>query len=242
MTSSHPLIDAANALNKALETLTFAPPVHTVYNPFDYASAPHEDYLRRYGNGTARVIFLGMNPGPFGMAQTGVPFGDPELVRDFLKVSGPVRQPGQVHPKRPIIGCDATRGEVSGRRLWSGVRDHWKTADAFFEAHFVSNYCPLAFMEESGRNRTPDKLPRAERDALFEVCDAHLRQIVTALQPEWVIGIGRFAEKRARIALKQTETRIGTVLHPSPASPAANRDWLGTAERQLRELGICRTT
>ena len=124
MTSSHPLIDAANALNQALETLTFAPPVHTVYNPFDYASAPHEDYLRRYGNGTARVIFLGMNPGPFGMAQTGVPFGDPELVRDFLEVSGPVQQPDKVHPKRPIIGCDATRGEVSGRRLWSGV--HWR--------------------------------------------------------------------------------------------------------------------
>jgi single-strand selective monofunctional uracil DNA glycosylase len=234
-----PLVDAANDLNAALRPLRFADPVHTVYNPLEYAAAPHLAYLERYGTGTARVVFLGMNPGPFGMGQTGVPFGDPELVRDFLQVTGPVLQPERVHPKRPIIGCEATRSEVSGRRLWSAIRDHWPSADAFFESHYVANYCPLAFMEEGGRNRTPDKLPREERDPLFAACDLHLRRVVEALQSEWVIGVGRFAEKRALSALAGTDIRIGSVLHPSPASPAANRDWIGQVTAQLQEMGIC---
>ena len=43
-----------------------------VYNPIDYASEPHCYYVRQYGNGKKQVLFIGMNPGPFGMAQNGV--------------------------------------------------------------------------------------------------------------------------------------------------------------------------
>jgi single-strand selective monofunctional uracil DNA glycosylase len=53
-----------------------------------------------------------------------------------------------------------------------------------------------------------------------------------------VVGIGAFAEKRARTALADCQIRIGRILHPSPASPAANRGWAEQATRELRELGI----
>jgi single-strand selective monofunctional uracil DNA glycosylase len=60
------------------------------------------------------------------------------------------------------------------------------------------------------------------------------------------VGVGGFAEGRAREALEGSAAlpgrpslpAIGCILHPSPASPAANRDWAGQMERQLRALGV----
>lgn len=225
-------------LSDEVARLRFSAPVAYVYNPLDYARAPHEQYLARYGSGQREVLLLGMNPGPFGMAQTGVPFGDVAIVRDWMGIDGPVAQPERTHPKRPVEGFDCARREVSGSRLWGWARERFGSADAFFERFFVANYCPLAFLEDSGRNRTPDKLPVAERDALFSVCDAGLRAVVDCLQPEVVVGIGAFATQRARSALGTDRARIGTVLHPSPASPIANRGWAPAAERQFTELGI----
>jgi single-strand selective monofunctional uracil DNA glycosylase len=220
--------------------MRFATPVSHVYDPVDYASRPHFAYLRRFGQTRKRVIFLGMNPGPYGMAQTGVPFGEIHFVRDWMGIRGSVRKPAREHPKRPILGFDCPRSEVSGARLWGAIAEHWKTPDRFFADHFVANYCPLVFMEASGRNLTPDKLPRTERNSLYEACDRHLQAVVGHLQPEWVVGIGKFAETRARAALGGAPVRIGSILHPSPASPAANRDWSGQAAAQFRNLGLCR--
>jgi len=93
-------------------------------------------------------------------------------------------------------------------------------------------------MEESGRNRTPDKLPASEKKPLEEVCDQHLREIVDILQPEWLIGVGGFAQKRAKEVFKERDIKIGTILHPSPASPAANRGWAEAATQQLKEQEI----
>jgi single-strand selective monofunctional uracil DNA glycosylase len=179
-----------------------------------------------------------MNPGPFGMTQTGVPFGEVALVRDFLGIHGRVGRPEREHPKRPVEGFECARSEVSGARLWGWARDRFGTADQFFERFFVLNYCPLVFMEESGRNLTPDKLPAAERDPLEAACDRALRDAIEALAPSLVVGVGAFAEKRARAALVDSNLRIGCVLHPSPASPAANRGWSEAAERDLRALDI----
>ena len=217
-----------------MNALTFAPPVTHVYNPLEYARAPHEAYLTKYGAGRRRVLLVGMNPGPFGMAQTGVPFGDVACVRDFLGIGGPVHSPAVQHPSRPIDGFDCGRCEISGTRLWGWVRDRFGTADAFFRDHFVANYCPLVFMEASGRNRTPDKLPAHEREPLFAACDEALREIARQLEPDVVIGIGAFAERRAREALAESGVRISGMLHPSPASPLANRDWAGQADAALQ--------
>ncbi len=242
MTStSAALVAAARELSAAVDGLRFTAPVTHVYNPLDYAWNVHEHYLRRYGEGRKRVVFIGMNPGPFGMAQIGVPFGEIATARDWLGLEGPVGQPAQANPKRPVQGFDCPRSEVSGQRLWGLFRDRFGTPEAFFAEHFVSNYCPLAFFED-GRNLTPDKLPAAEQRPLLAACDAHLRAVVHALQPEWVIGIGAWAEKRAAEALADTPAaqslRFGRVLHPSPASPAANRGWAEAATRQLTELGV----
>ncbi len=231
------LIGAAQRLSTTLATLRFSPPVSHVYNPLTYAWAAHEAYLRRYAASHRRVLFLGMNPGPFGMVQCGVPFGEIAAVRDWLGIECAVRQPAVENPARPIEGFACLRSEVSGRRLWGLFQERFGSADAFFVEHFVANYCPLAFFDHA-RNVTPDKLPAAEAAPLHAACDAHLRAIVAALQPEWVIGVGSFAEARAVAALAGTRVRTGRVLHPSPASPIANRGWAEAATRQLRALGV----
>jgi len=232
------LIQISRTLANEVDLFEFSPPVTHVYNPLSYAWAAHEEYLKRYGVGTKEVLFLGMNPGPWGMAQTGVPFGEVAAVRNWLGIAAEVGRPDPEHPKRPVLGLACARSEVSGARLWGWARDLFGTPEEFFSRFFIANYCPLAFMESTGRNRTPDKLPTAEREPLLEACDRALQRTVECLQPDWVVGIGTFAEKRARTALADSQVRIGRILHPSPASPAANRGWAEQATRELRELGI----
>ena len=238
MATSLQLIEAEERLRSAVNCCRFSPPIALIYNPLDYAWAVHEAYLRKAGGGRKKIIFLGMNPGPFGMTQTGVPFGEVAAVRDWLELERPVGKPAQEHPKRPVTGFACTRSEVSGRRLWGLFASRFGRARDFFEQHFVLNYCPLVFMEAGGRNLTPDKLPVCEQATLFAVCDEHLREVVRILAAEWVIGVGDFAYKRAVHALQGEPVRLGRILHPSPASPAANRDWSGQATAQMRALGL----
>lgn len=229
-------IRIARSLSREVDALEFAPPVTHVYNPLEYARGPHETFLKRYAKPGVEALLLGMNPGPWGMAQTGVPFGEIAHVRDWLGIEEPVDQPDPQHPKRPVQGFECKRSEGSGKRVWSWAKERFGSPEAFFKRFFVWNYCPLCFLEEGGRNRTPDKLPSAEREALFAACDRGLQRIVEHLRPRMVIGVGRFAETRAREALEGVE--IGSILHPSPASPLANRGWAPQAERQLAEMGF----
>lgn len=232
------LVSESRKLAARVARLKFGPPVTHVYNPLEYARAPHERYLERYGAGPKEVVFVGMNPGPFGMAQTGVPFGDVKMVRDWMGISLPVERPGTEHAKRPVLGFNCTRSEVSGTRLWGWAQERFATPDAFFARFFVLNYCPLCFMGASGANVTPDKLPSAEREPLFEACDDALREQVALLKPRLVVGVGGFAAKRAQAALAGTELRIGCILHPSPASPKANTGWAKIVEQELAALGV----
>jgi len=232
------LLRSARRLRSAINKLTFSPPVTHVYNPLDYAWEPFEAYLRLFGAPPKRVVFLGMNPGPFGMVQTGIPFGEIAAVRDWLGLKGRVGRPPFEHPRRPIDGFECKRSEVSGYRLWGLFARRFGSPRAFFADHIVINYCPLAFLEKTGRNRTPDKLPKTERDTLFAVCDKHLSAVVSALKPEWLIGIGEFAFRRAQEVFPGGTPKLGQILHPSPASPAANRGWSDAAILQLCELGV----
>lgn len=232
------LVAIARELRESVSALSFGPPVTHVYNPLEYAWESSVQYLERFGGPGKEVVLIGMNPGPWGMAQNGVPFGEVSAVRDWLRIDAPIGRPNDEHPKRPVLGWECTRSEVSGARLWGWARQTFGTPEAFFERFFISNYCPLSFMEESGRNRTPDKLPLAERQPLFEICDRHLRSTMEALKPRLVIGVGQFAEVRARAALEGLDLRVGRILHPSPASPAANRGWIEQASRQFEQLGV----
>jgi len=232
------LIAHSRILSESVSRLRFSDPVAAVYNPLDYARAGWEAYVELAAREPG-AVFLGMNPGPWGMAQTGVPFGEVTAVREWMGIHAKIGSPGQPHPRRPITGFECTRSEVSGKRLWGLMRDRFGTADAFFRGHFVANYCPLVFMADSGRNITPDKLPAGERDPLFRACDEYLRRTLEVLAPRFAIGVGRFAESRIRaVAGDDGGIRIASILHPSPASPAANRGWASVATRQLVELGL----
>ena len=230
------LIEITKQLAANVNQLSFADPVTCVYNPLDYAWKPHEAFLKKYGDGEGRVLLIGMNPGPWGMAQTGIPFGEVAGVRDFLGIEEPVQKPSIEHPKRPILGFDCSRSEVSGRRVWEWAIERYGTPEHFFKQYFLLNYCPLCFMEEGGRNRTPDKLPSDERNNVFEVCDRALRSFVDVLKPSKIVGIGLFAKKQAMKCLNRSD--VGTILHPSPASPIANRGWAPQIEAQLTKMDI----
>ena len=236
--SAKGLLKIARQLADDVDALSFAPPTTHVYNPLRYAWALHAEYLRRFGDGEGRVLWLGMNPGPWGMAQTGVPFGEVSVVRDWMGLAGKVERPAHEHEKRPIEGLSCQRSEVSGQRLWGLARERYGTPEAFFAEFFVVNYCPLVFMEASAKNRTPDKLPASEAAPLYAACDRALRATVLDLAPRRVIGVGAFAEARAREALTGLDVPIGRILHPSPASPVANRGWAGAAARELALQGI----
>ena len=234
------LIDSAQRLASSLRKLKFSPPVACVYRTLDYAWEAHRLYLERFGKGPKRVIFLGMNPGPFGMAQTGVPFGEVTAVRDWMQIEAPIGKPLQEHPKRPIDGFQCKRSEVSGRRLWGLFADRSKDAEAFFKDHFVLNYCPLIWMSETGANLTPDKISAAEIAPVEKACLRHLQEVIGILQPSYLIGVGGFAEERLQraVAASGSSAKVGRILHPSPASPAANRGWAEIASRQLETLGV----
>ena len=232
------LVSIAERLRDGTRRLRFAPPVACVYAPLDYAWAPHRLYLERYGVEPREVLFVGMNPGPFGMVQTGVPFGDVAMVRDWLGIEAPVGRPAREHPKRPVRGFDIGRGEVSGARFWGWAQARFGAPDRFFRRAFVWNYCPLAFVGATGRNITPDALPRSERDRLFAACDEALAAVVAQLRCTLVVGIGQFAARRAAPIAEAAGSRCGSAPHPSPASPAANRGWPGIFDDALRHLGL----
>lgn len=240
-------IAAARRLADDVDRLRFAAPVTHVYNPLRYAWEAHEAYLRQMHPRGSRVIFLGMNPGPWGMAQTGVPFGEVTAVREFLRIAAPISRPANEHPRRPVEGLACRRHEVSGQRLWGLFQERFGTARNFFREHFVVNYCPLVFMEASARNRTPDKLHPAERRALVEACDQHLQTLLAALKPEWLVGVGQYAEEclqrvttnmSSAVPSKKAAAQIVRILHPSPASPAANRGWSAAVTKQLVDCGL----
>lgn len=234
------LIASTQRLADDLRELEFSPPVACVYRTLDYTWQAHRQYLERFGKGKKRIVFLGMNPGPFGMAQTGVPFGEVAAVRDWMGIETAINKPANEHPKRPIEGFQCTRSEVSGRRLWGLFSERFENAGDFFKDHFVLNYCPLVWMSQTGANLTPDKLSAAEMAPVEAACQKHLQEVISLLKPSWLIGVGGFAEERLKRAAEAcgSKASVGRVLHPSPASPAANRGWAEAAGKQLAALGV----
>jgi single-strand selective monofunctional uracil DNA glycosylase len=238
---SKQLVAAARRLCKQVDALDLSAGAPWIYNPLNYAWLSHKTYLEMYAPRNCQVLFLGMNPGPWGMSQTGIPFGEVSMVRDYLGIKAKIGKPAAEHPKRPILGLNCARQEVSGQRFWGFFRSHFARPSEFFTKHFVTSYCPLAFMDESGSNVTPDKLPAQVRKVLEPICDDHLASILRVLNPKWLIGVGAWAQKCAERVVSASDVsgiRIGKILHPSPASPAANRDWPQVVYAQLIDQGV----
>lgn len=232
------LINALRRLAREADALRFSPPVRFVYDPLVYAREPAERYLARYAAGRKDVVLLGMNPGPWGMAQTGVPFGEIAAARDWLGIEGRVAAPAVVHMRVPVRGFDCPRSEVSGRRLWGLLRARFGDAREFARHWFVGNYCPLMFLDEAGRNITPDKLPAPDRSALFPVCDRFLAFMLEVLHPRWAVGVGAFARQRLEAVAPALGIEVASIPHPSPANPAANRGWARQATAALESTGV----
>jgi single-strand selective monofunctional uracil DNA glycosylase len=228
---------ATDRLREATAALTFGPKVAFVYRPLEYAAALVQAYEARFGAGEKEVLFFGMNPGPFGMGQTGVPFGEVSFVRDWMGLRAAVQQPAAMHPKRPILGLECTRSEVSGKRLWGAFAARFPNAEDFFARAFVVNYCPLLFLSETGSNITPNTLAKSEQRAIEGVCDAYMKEVVAALRPKALVGVGDYAQKRLHSVFGDTQ-RISSIPHPSPASPTANRGWEPLARAALQSASI----
>lgn len=67
------IYDVECRLSAELKIISFlSSTISAVYNPIEYAADLHCAYLKKFLNKSKPVLFIGMNPGPFGMAQTGV--------------------------------------------------------------------------------------------------------------------------------------------------------------------------
>ena len=232
------LFNITDFLVEELKTLTFGPPISHVYNPLEYARGPYDAYLRKYGEKPKEIVLIGMNPGPWGMVQTGVPFGEIMAVKGWLGIEAPMGRPVKIHPKRPVNGFQCKRSEVSGKRLWGWAKKMFKRPEKFFSRFFVANYCPLMFMDADGRNRTPNNIRAPERRPLLSICDRALRETVLYLKPRHVVGIGAFTAGRAEVALADLDLMVGRITHPSPANPKANKGWEALIGEELSQLGI----
>ena len=232
------LINSALKLRDSLDNLNFVTEFEAVYNTLSYAFEPYKIYIEKFGLNKKRALFMGMNPGPWGMAQTGVPFGEINIVRDWLKINASINKPEHEHDKYKITGFNCKRSEISGKRLWGLFKEIFIEPENFFENYFVINYCPLLFIKD-GRNFTPDKLKSAERTELYKFCDEYLLECVKFFEPEFIVGVGNFAEARARTALQDfNSVKIIKILHPSPASPMSNKNWPEIALSTLQDAGV----
>lgn len=224
-----------------LDTLSFSKPIEYIYNPLKYAFDIHSNFVRKFCQSTKKILFLGMNPGPWGMSQTGVPFGEVNVVKGWLRVSGNIERPVKEHPSRQVLGLECKRSEVSGQKFWGLFQNICGEPAVFFQDAFVYNYCPLALMTSTGKNITPAELKSSDRQAMNEICDEALRDVIELLQVEVLVAIGRYAEDRAKRALTDTElldkVKIVSISHPSPRN-FSSKNWREETTQRLAELGL----
>ncbi len=237
------ILDIYISLSKKVDELKFSEPVTEVYNPLDYAWNGFESYITKFLSVNVKNVFLGMNPGPWGMAQTGVPFGEVNFVREWLNLKNIiVNKPENENADYKIEGLNCRRSEISGKKLWGLFKERFITTENFFSENIVLNYCPLLFMtdgKKSIRNLTPDKLKMSERKLLFEICNESLKNILEIIKPDFLIGIGNFAASRLN-EVNNLDSKVVKILHPSPASPLSAKNWDLKVTEQLINSGVWR--
>ncbi len=239
MSFSTDLVNLTQLFSKDCSELTLSFDGY-IYNPLDYAWENHKFYLENYVKDSASVLFLGMNPGPFGMMQNGIPFGEVETVKTYLKCTQKIGRPEKEHPARPVLGLSCPKSEVSGKRFWGLIKSSYPVATDFAEKYCVFNYCPLGFLlpTPTSRNATPDHLPAEERKLLEALCDRYLECVIDLIKPDYLIGVGKYAEKRILSNPAAKGKVVSSIIHPSPGNPQANNHWQENTEEKLRSLNI----
>ncbi|XP_076667158.1 single-strand-selective monofunctional uracil-DNA glycosylase [Andrena cerasifolii] len=227
--------------NLAIELgkIKFPLPIEYVYSPLEYAFDTHAMYVKKYCTTVKRILFLGMNPGPWGMSQTGVPFGEINMVRNWLQISGAVGKPAREQPDRKVTGFECPRTEISGKRLWGLFKELCGNPEKFFQHAYVHNYCPIALMNKKGCNITPAEMKGAYQQTMHNACDKALANVIRLLNVEIVIGIGGYAEKRAQLVAKSSKLPVKILCLPHPSPRAANNtNWSEKATKKLTEFGL----
>lgn len=260
MNTTERVFHAAQKLSRELETIPGIPlpPAVVGADPTDYCADYFRAYLDRAASGQRPCLVVGMNPSPHGQAQNGVPFGDTPTVRRILaQWLGSVRSEGAcvMQPNGPYIyggtdltkplltieGLDYGRGEESGRRLWGLLEQLCGSLDAVLERCLLINYCPLVLLDADGRNVTPSSWPRtaAPVRAMEAACDAWVREVVSIVKPEIVIGVGEYARQRCDGAVREVVgLQVVGMRHPSPLAGTAQA-WQSIALPILaRALGV----
>jgi Uracil DNA glycosylase superfamily. len=207
-------------------------------NVFSYAIDPFLEYLEKAERGSVRTLYLGMNPGPYGMYRTGIPFCDFVTKREFLKITASVDE--------TFIDVDAVRGEkpdekrreVSGMRLWGLFESVYHSPERFFSSSLVLSYSPLIFFRSEGRraNIALSDVKSLDRKRIEKVSDEFLKRYIKELKCDTLVGIGDYAH-RALVRCSDGE-RLLKIAHPSPANPAANGDWAGRTYCYLKSEGV----
>lgn len=211
-----------------------------IYNPLDYAWENHKEFMEKYIRKNPKALFLGMNPGPFGMMQTGVPFGEITAVLDYLKLKNKIEKPLKEHPARPVEGLEIKRSEISGLRFWGLAKSVYPNPEDFAKDFAVMNYCPLGFLSSvsTAKNITPDKLAKDERNALYNLCDEYIKFVIDYLNPHYLIGVGKFAREKLEKVNDSSKRIVTSIIHPSPGNPQANNGWQEKTIAKLKELDL----
>lgn len=222
-------LDIECDLNNELNELQFPKNITHIYNPIVYALNLHCQYIKKFLNGKKKVMLIGMNPGPNGMVQNGVPFGNTNTVKNLMKIQGQVDQPPSLNPKRPVTGLSCTTEEPSGVRIWNLLQKLAGSLEVFGEQCFLHNFCPLAFFDEQGKNITPSELKGKIKSTLRDICLKYLEKEIQLIQPEIIIAIGSYVGDSLRKLSKQsiyvrTNIKILQLAHPSPRS-LNNNNW-----------------
>jgi len=193
-----------------------------VINPLEYLWLQYGYYTSCYHNQYPRAMIIGMNPGPKGMSQTGIPFGSPNIIPSILpnkslfneirdNEGSPVSS-----PHRRITGPSNTTVEVSGNRLWSALIKRYGDFKSITSEIFVDNICPLLFLcgKNGSKNLTPDKLtPSPAKIILIRLCTERLQKIYQCLgEPSNIVALGRWSHKFLEKMFPKV--RVTYILHP----------------------------
>ncbi|XP_047511589.1 single-strand selective monofunctional uracil DNA glycosylase [Pieris napi] len=227
--------------NESLKNIKLPETVTHVYNPTIYARDTFEMYIRKYCNTKKKIMFFGMNPGPWGMSQTGVPFGEISSVRDWLGIEGCVGKPLEENAARPVRGFDCTRTEVSGKRFWGLFKKLCGFPEVFFETSLVYNYINQQWMNSKGCNITPADFKMSQMESLYNIGDLVFANVLRLYGVETVVAIGRFCLVRAQKAISQyillKNVKVIYLPHPSPRV-VNNNDWEERAISCLRNNNL----
>lgn len=232
------LLDRTQKLREQVNSISFTFDGY-IYNPLDYAWNSHCEYLKKI-NTNPKAFFLGMNPGPLGMMQTGIPFGEVNFVKNWMKIEAVVEKPKREHPNRPVLGFNCPRSEISGKRFWGLFSQRYPNSDDFFKSNCVFNYCPLGFLDagKTAKNITPDKLNKIERLELERICDLYLYDVLEFLKPQVLIGVGKYAQAKLNAVNKDKNRLVISIIHPSPGNPQANKNWDEKTIKTLQDVGV----